>query len=84
MLTFLVKCQKILCPSRTGRKPEINRFCFGCKYFIGDGKKLFSLIYGSCKYKVGSVFRNGFEPLRCSQGLVLAPFRPGLGGTCHG
>ena len=58
----------------TGREPEISRFCFGCKYFIEDGKKLFSLIYNSCKHKVGSIFRNGFEPLRGSQGLVLAPF----------
>lgn len=84
MLTSLVKCQKILCPSKAGWKPEILGVFLGCKYFIGDGRKLFSLIYSLCRHKMGSIFRNDFEPLRCSQGWVLVPSQPGCSGTCHG
>lgn len=83
MLMSLAKCQKVLCPSKAGRKPEIPSFPWVHIFYRG-WKKLFSLIYSSYRHKVGSIFRNDFEPLRCSQGWVLVPTQPGHSGTCHG
>jgi hypothetical protein len=53
----------------------------GAHILLGMEKKLFSLIYSSCKHEVGSKFRNGFEPLRFSQAVCLYLPDPGLGGT---
>lgn len=83
MLMSLAKCQKVLYPSKAGRKPEIPSFPWVHIFYWG-WKKLFSLIYSSYRHKVGSICRNDFELLRCSQGWVLVPTQPGHSGTCHG